>query len=61
MNKPNELEVVKHRLKLLWYHGDASTYYGCWSSSEHDLRALFMWVLDKQYRYLDNITTRGLV
>jgi len=57
----SELETVKHRLKLLWYHGDASTYYGCWSSSESDLRSLFMWVLDSQYRYLDNITTRGLV
>jgi hypothetical protein len=57
----NELEIIKHRLKLLWYHGDASTYYGCWSSSESDLKSLFIWVLDNKYKYLDAISTRGLV
>ena len=57
----SELETVKHRLKLLWYHGESATYYGCWSSSDADLKALYQWVLDNKYRYLDNITTRGLV
>jgi len=56
-----ETDIMKHRLKLLWYHGNGSTYYGCWSLSKYDLQALFSWVLDKQYEYLDNITTRGLV
>ena len=57
----SELETIKHRLKLLWYHGESATYYGCWSSSDADLKALYQWVLDNKYRYLDNITTRGLV
>ena len=62
MNKPsNEIEIIKHRLKLLWYHGNASTYYGCWSSSERDLRETYNWVLIDKYKYLDSISTRGLV
>ena len=40
LNIEKELEIIKHRLKLLWYHGEASTYYGCWSSSESDLKSL---------------------
>jgi hypothetical protein len=54
----SDLETIKHRLKLLWYHGESRTYYGCWSSS--DLK-VYNWVLDNKYQYLDNITTRGLV
>ena len=57
----SELEKIKHRLKLLWYHGESATYYGCWSSSDADLKALYQWVLDNKYQYLDNISTRGLV
>jgi hypothetical protein len=54
----NDLETIKHRLKLLWYHGESRTYYGCWSSS--DIK-VYNWVLDNKYQYLDNISTRGLV
>tara|TARA_B100001971_G_C17642815_1_gene264212 strand:+ start:266 stop:448 length:183 start_codon:yes stop_codon:yes gene_type:complete len=57
----NNYEIIKHRLKLLWYHGSASTYYGCWSASEEDLLNNYYWVLDKKYQYLDAISTRGLI
>jgi len=54
----SDLETIKNRLKLIWYHGESRTNYGCWSSS--DLK-VYDWVLDNKYQYLDNISTRGLV
>ena len=56
----SDIEKIRHRLKLLWYGGDHSVFYGCWGVSVNELNKLFKWVLDDKYKLLDKFSTEGM-